>query len=517
MTPELRKQIYALMILLSAGLMFGRIIAVDNEFDKAASRLKYQQVESRVKEREAEERKKGVTGKRLEEILNATRQKLQKEALQLQRPSLSANDRSRLCTVRALVEPDMRVKDENGNIVWFAIDKVQNLPGWDTIDMVKHPLPPSDPEAPAYLFSSKPPLLPILMAAPYYVIYIASGGKISFASDPYLVVRTLLVIINLIPVMFCWFLMSRLIDRFATTDWSRLFLMAFVCFGTFVSTFVVTLNNHLPGICCVIISMYAAIQILFEEKRSLVYFLTAGFFAALLPACELPGLAYTAFLMGALALVSWRRTLLGYVPAMVLVLAAFLQTNYIGHQTYSLAYGNPDWYIYKYERGGRERVSHWTYRTGMDKGEKSKMTYAFHTSVGHHGIFSLTPLWVLSFFGLAAWMFQRGDKRLFYAAIFILSLSLIVYVFYMHRPQGDRNYGGMTSGLRWMFWFIPMWIMAMTPTVNRLSRSRLGRGLCLVLLFCSALSVAYPLWNPWDHPWLYHFLRYCGWKVIGAG
>jgi len=501
------------MIFLSAGLLFGRIIAVDNEFDRAASRLKLGQVESSVKGREDDLVKRGFTGERLENELDRIRQRLREEALQTQRPFLSANDRSRWCTVRALVEPDMRVKDENGNTIWFAIDNVQNLPGWDTIDMVKHSLPPSDSTAPAYLYSSKPPLLPILMAVPYYVMYNASGGKISFASDPYLVVRATLVLVNLLPVMFCWFLMSRLIDRYAMTDWSRLFLMAFVCFGTFISTFAVTLNNHILGICCVFISMYAAIRIIFEGRRSLGWFLTAGFFAALLPACELPGFSYTIFLLGVLALVSWRQTLLGYVPVMLLVLAAFLQTNYVAHQTYSLAYGNPEWYIYKYERGGRELTSHWSDRKGIDKGEESKITYILHSTVGHHGVFSLTPLFLLSFCGLAAWVFQRKDKRLTYASLFVLSLTMIVYVFYLHRPQGDRNYGGMTAGLRWMFWFIPMWTMSMIPAVNWLSQSRLGRGLCLLLLFVSVLSVAYPLWNPWDHPWLFHFLRYFGWRA----
>ena len=514
MSPELRKQVYLLLIVLSAGLMFGRIIAVDNVFDNAVSRVKLSQIESRVKEKRADLTKRGITGKRLESALEQTREKLREEALQVQRPFHSANDRSRWCTVRALIEPDMRVKDDNGNTVWFAIDKVQTQPGWDTIDMVKHPLPPSDPDGPQYLFSSKPPLLPILMAAPYYVIYNASGGKISFATDPYFVVRVMLVLINLIPVAFCWFLMSRLVERFATGDWAKLFLMGVICFGTFVSTFVATLNNHLPGICCVIISMYAASRILFDGKRSIIYFFTAGLFASFLPACELPGLAYTAFLLAGLAVVSLRQTLVGYVPIMVLILAAFLQTNYIGHQTYSLAYGNPDWYKYTYERGGRERVSHWSNRVGIDKGEASQVTYFYHTTVGHHGVFSLTPVWILSFCGLLVWLSRWDDKRFIYVSLFILSLTVIVYVFYLNRPQVDRNYGGMTSGLRWMFWFIPLWCMSMIPVVDWLSRSRIGRGLCILLLFFSLLSVAYPLWNPWDHPWLYHFLRYCGCSVI---
>ncbi len=47
---------------------------------------------------------------------------------QKSRPFLSANDRSRWDTVRALVE--------HGT---YAIDDVIREPGWDTIDMVKHP------------------------------------------------------------------------------------------------------------------------------------------------------------------------------------------------------------------------------------------------------------------------------------------------------------------------------------------------------------------------------------------
>ena len=46
---------------------------------------------------------------------------------QKQRPFLSANDRSRWATVRALVE--------HGT---YAIDDIVSQPNWDTIDMVKH-------------------------------------------------------------------------------------------------------------------------------------------------------------------------------------------------------------------------------------------------------------------------------------------------------------------------------------------------------------------------------------------
>jgi hypothetical protein len=79
------------------------------------------------------------------------------------------------------------------------------------------------------------------------------------------------------------------------------------------------------------------------------------------------------------------------------------------------------------------------------------------------------------------------------------------------RPQEDRNYGGMTSGFRWMFWFAPLWLVVMVPAADRLARSTVGMAFAALLLTISALSAGYPTWNPWTHPWIYNWLVWCGW------
>ncbi len=66
----------------------------------------------------------------------------------------------------------------------------------------------------------------------------------------------------------------------------------------------------------------------------------------------------------------------------------------------------------------------------------------------------------------------------------------------------------MTSALRWMFWFAPLWSVPLIFAVDRLSVSRGGRTLCLILLAISALSAAYPTWNPWTMPWPYKLMVY---------
>jgi hypothetical protein len=132
--------------------------------------------------------------------------------------------------------------------------------------------------------------------------------------------------------------------------------------------------------------------------------------------------------------------------------------------------------------------------------------------VGHHGIFSLTPVWLLSVCGL--WLWLRGaDARLRRLALGVALLAVVCLTFYIGlRPRLDRNYGGMTSGFRWMFWQAPLWLMAMIPAADRAARSRWGMAVALVLLVGSVLSASYPTWNPWTQPWIYNWLTSHDWQ-----
>jgi len=167
---------------------------------------------------------------------------------------------------------------------------------------------------------------------------------------------------------------------------------------------------------------------------------------------------------------------------------------------------------------GRTLTSYWRSPGGIDRGEASPLAYAFHALVGHHGIFSLTPAWLLVIPGLLLLAGRDGGhsssapstfrRRL---AIAIAAVSLAVIIFYLSRPQIDRNYGGMTSGFRWAFWLAPLWVVAAVPAIDHLAGSRLGRGVALALLALSSLSVAFPTWNPWTLPWLHQWLIHVGW------
>ena len=169
------------------------------------------------------------------------------------------------------------------------------------------------------------------------------------------------------------------------------------------------------------------------------------------------------------------------------------------------AYSQQDWYFYEYERGGVLRDSYWKTPAGLDRGEECWKTYVFHATVGHHGVFLLTPVWILSFAGVGIWLFDRRYRTM---TLLILFMSLTVFAFYMSLPVEQRNYGGNTSALRWMFWFAPLWSIVLVAAADRMSRTAVTRAVALLCLALSVMSASYPVWNPWTMPWAYNlFLR----------
>ncbi len=489
----LRWSAYAILITLSTGAMLGRLAAVDSVGETAVSEYRIRQA-TQEKRRALEA--KGLEGTRLEEALARAVPRIQ-ERYQKQRPFLSANDRSRWCTLRALVEPEMQVPD-----VPYSIDRVIQESGWDTIDMVKHD---------GHLYSSKPTLLPTLLAGEYWLLNRLTGWTLG--QNPYDVGRVLLVTVNILPMILLMVLVARLAERFGTTDFARLFVVGAAAFGTFLTTFAVTLNNHTVGAVSAAIALYTLVRILCDGRHQWRYFVVGGLAAAFTAANELPALSLLAA-MGALLL--WKvpgRTLLGFAPAVALVAVGFFGTNYAAHGGFTPPYlhrtETDNWYDFTYEKNGRTIESYWNHPSGIDQGEPSTARYAWHASLGHHGLFSLTPIWILAFVGMGLWLVRpTDDPNRSWVTLLIAAVSMACLVFFFFLESKGRNYGGMCAGFRWLFWLAPLWLVTMLPTLDKMARHRWTQAVALILLAVSVFSASYPTWNPWSHPWLTHFLHH---------
>jgi hypothetical protein len=154
--------------------------------------------------------------------------------------------------------------------------------------------------------------------------------------------------------------------------------------------------------------------------------------------------------------------------------------------------------------------SYWRYdnqrKSPIDRGEPDQVKYLLHMVVGHHGVLSLTPIFVLSVLGVIPICFN-GRYRFRFIGLMTLALTVVVFAFYVRLDGADRNYGGMTSGLRWMFWLYPFWLVWMVPVLEWSSRRTILLLVCVLLLAASVASAAYSFENPWVHPWLYEVLK----------
>ncbi|HYV36558.1 MAG TPA: hypothetical protein VE988_12675, partial [Gemmataceae bacterium] len=181
-------------------------------------------------------------------------------------PAFGSNDISRWVTIRALLEEgtyvigrrypgpgndyttgytDVGITFEPGN-AWRSIDKV--LKEQETPDHYKE------------FYSSKPPLLTTVVAGLCWLLQLLFGWTLK--DNTFIVVRAVLLIINIVPFMIYLKLMACLLERRGGTDWGRLFILAAAAFGTLVSPFLVTFNNHTIATWCVLFALYPVIHTL---------------------------------------------------------------------------------------------------------------------------------------------------------------------------------------------------------------------------------------------------------------
>ena len=433
-------------------------------------------------------------------------------------PMFSSNDKSRWATVRALVHDKTyvigkRTYPDPSNPTAYKDVGIKADPAYASTDVVLNP------ETKEF-YSSKPPLMATIVAGQYWVLNRALGWDIS--RDRWLVIPTIVLTWNVIPFAIYLVLLGRLVDLTGKTDYGKLLAFATAALGTFLLTFAGTLNNHCPGAFCVLFACYPLLRAIADGRDMKPWeYALCGFFASCAATFELPALALVVALGVPLLVAHPRSTLLFFVPAAVVPIAALYGCNYIALGTFDPVYdkfGGP-WY--------RFEGSHWSKigtpaAKGLDFNTEPTTVYAFHLLVGHHGWFSLTPVWFVALVGLAVMGIKSAPavKKLrrpagtgwtpeLFAAM-TLVVSAVVFVFYLTRTQ-SYNYGGNTSGPRWLFWLIPLWVLGVPPAADRLARSRGGRLLGAVLLGASALSVFYPAWNPWRNPWILQFLEFNGW------
>lgn len=420
-------------------------------------------------------------------------------------PTFSSNDRSRWATVRALVDEGTFAigRREPNPAGGYTDTGIHMEDGWRTLDKVLNP-------ATNVFYSSKPPLLSVLVAGEYWLLKKTLGWTLT-GERRWQVVVAVLLTFNVVPLAGYLLLFGRVLERHGRTDWGRVVAFAAACFATFVTTFATTLNNHTVA---AVAAFAAAYPILMGDGRpSLGAGAVSGLCAGLAFCFELPAASLVVGLFGVLLLRVPGRALLAFVPAAALPVAAQAAVNTAQIGDWKPAYEKVDseWYRYPGSHWAKEGAA----RTGIDfAGDKeTRAAYAFHLLAGHHGVFSLTPLWLLSVAGMLRVLATtdgrgRGWREVNVVAIGCTAACIVFFA----GVVGTVNYGGWTSGPRWFFWLTPFLLIAAIPVLDTFAASRAGRAAVCVLLAASVFSAWYPGTNPWRHPWIYRAMESAGWQ-----
>lgn len=398
----------------------------------------------------------------------------------------SANDRSRWCTVWSLIERGT-----------YQIDEIRQQPGWDTIDLVR---------VDGHFYSSKPPLMSTWVAGVTWTVCRVTGW--SLLAHPQGVMAATLLVVNGVPFVVMLWLLAGILQRSPLTPPMAMIVLIFASFGTLWSPFLTTLNNHTVAACGAFLAgacwLWAA-DSLPNGSRTAIFFLW-GFAASAMTCHDLPaGLMLLLFAWHACR-IDFLRAIFSFGLGAGLPVIAFFGTNFLAMGSFKPAYSGYGGATYVFIHEGVP--SYWAQPQGIDRNLDSPLMYAFHSTLGHHGFLSLTPIWLIVLVGV--WQYSphvpSALRSLGRGTVVVTGLLL---AFYLSRTE-NYNYGGVSCGLRWALVMVPLWTLALIPSLTDWQPRWPSLAVVAVMLAGSAYSAWEPALKAWQQPWIWKVMEQYG-------
>jgi hypothetical protein len=247
--------------------------------------------------------------------------------------------------------------------------------------------------------------------------------------------------------------------------------VAAACFAYLGVGYATHINNHSPAAALAIVGIYYAYRIRQGRDVRPWHWPLCGFVLGVLPAIDLPGLAITGLISLYLLTHDWKKALLWFGPALLPGLITHLALSYHISGSFRPFYLNNSLKTFKgfYFRNPGD----------IDGLREPKYIYAFNVLIGHHGLFSMTPLYL---FGLWELIRSLRHRRYFAESLVSAGAILAFLAFFIFR---SRNYGGWCVGMRWLVPIMPLLLLYFGLWLDRV---RVTRPLWVVVLLAFSVS-----------------------------
>ncbi|HPD32146.1 MAG TPA: hypothetical protein PLL20_19305 [Phycisphaerae bacterium] len=351
---------------------------------------------------------------------------------------------------------------------------VWDIPPFSTVDMISV----KDKNGQDHFYSSKPPLLSTcvagvvmglekivspIMAMPSVHEYLTgsrpevrsgaatqpagtqpsqtpSPGSFTFREHPMFYMRAAVLLVQLVPfLIMIWVIRQRVIEQ-TDSPFVQNFCVGAAALATFLTSYAAPLNNHIVAAYCAMFALHAMLRVWYDGRREWYWFLIAGLFGGLCHGLELPATLLTLAILVALFWKEPRRALVVGLPAMLIPIAASLYTTYLvtGSVTpIPMRFDEPNGPFF-YDGSYWHPNNYYTPRgVSIDFLQEPKQKYMFHLLVGHHGFFSLTPLFVLSLIGIGRHMAGIRARRAVLASVVLAAIFLAAAILWKADAGGS--------------------------------------------------------------------------------
>jgi hypothetical protein len=347
-----------------------------------------------------------------------------------------------------------------------------------------------------HVLSTKPPLLPLGMAAAYAAAFHLTGYRLDQPEHLKLLVQYLILLFAILPYLLLLFFFARSLALLTPAPWPRIYLLFGLAFATQALGFAAEINNHIPGAAALMAFLYGYLGLVSGQRAPHpARFAATGLAGGLVFTLDMPLTIFVA-LAGLHLLYRFPRqavlwTGVGMALPLVVHFGLMLQSS----GSVLPIQMRKELYV--------SEGAYWRQPGGLDGLHEPKGTYAFHMLFGRHGTFLLFPILLLGLLAPAMPMPPRAATWRPYQWGGLLAFAVLT-AYYILRTN---NYGGAAYGFRWHLGSMPVILLAAAPWCGAWKRP-VAWCFAAALLLVSLYSALECWRTPWgsDNEWTVRLL-----------